>query len=116
MVAGPKKESTYGIAALERALGFVQTRRHALDVGCGCEGRFIKILLERGFHFTGLDISAKMIDLVAKRYPNAEYAVGDICLWQLPRRYDLITAWDSTFHLSFESRLRLGRSDYGFHT
>lgn len=100
---GQMKESTYGIAALERGLGFVQTRRHALDVGCGGEGRFLKILSEREFQCTGLDISAKMIDLAAKRYPNAEFAVGDICSWQLPRLYDLITAWDSTFHLPLES-------------
>jgi hypothetical protein len=36
------KGSTYGIAALARALRFVQTRRYALDVGCGCEGRIYK--------------------------------------------------------------------------
>jgi hypothetical protein len=38
------KESTYGVAALERALTFVEQGRHALDVGCGGEGRFLRIL------------------------------------------------------------------------
>jgi hypothetical protein len=32
--------STYGVAALERAIGFVGNGRWALDVGCGCEGRY----------------------------------------------------------------------------
>lgn len=98
------KESTYGVAALERALTFVEQGRHALDVGCGAEGRFLRILMERQFHCTGLDISGEMIALAAKRYPQAVLAVGDICTWQLPQRYDLITAWDSTFHLSLESQ------------
>lgn len=97
------KESTYGIAALECALRFVENRRYALDVGCGCEGRFIRILQGRGFHCTGLDISEAMVDLAITRCPNADFSAGDICTWPLPRKYDLITAWDSTFHLPLES-------------
>lgn len=97
------KDSTYGVAALERALMFVTSGRHALDVGCGCEGRFIRILQEGGFHCTGLDISEAMIALAAQRYPDADLVVSDICAWPLPRQYDVITAWDSTFHLPLES-------------
>jgi SAM-dependent methyltransferase len=93
--------STYGVAALERALTFV-TPRHALDVGCGCEGRFIRILLERSVYCTGLDISAGMVALARKQYPEVEFVIGDICTWRLPQQYDLITAWDSTFHLPLD--------------
>ncbi len=97
------KESTYGVAALERALKFVEKRCHALDVGCGCEGRFIRILQKCGFQCAGLDISEAMVALATTRYPDADFSAGDICSWQLPRKYDLITAWDSTFHLPLES-------------
>ncbi|MCC6966160.1 MAG: class I SAM-dependent methyltransferase [Nitrospira sp.] len=98
------KESTYGLAALERALMFVeQGARQALDIGCGCEGRFLKMLMERGFHCAGLDISREMIATAMKRYPTVDFAVGDMCTWPLPRQYDLITAWDSAFHLPLES-------------
>jgi len=96
--------SSYGLAALERALRFIGTGRVALDVGCGCEGRFLGLLLARGFDCTGLDISEKMLVLAAQRHPAASFASGDICTWRLPRRYDLITAWDSTFHLPLESQ------------
>jgi trans-aconitate methyltransferase len=82
------KESTYGVAALERALTFVENRDHALEVGCGGEGRFIRILQERGFHCTGLDISEAMVALAATRFPDADFSVGDICTWQIPRKYD----------------------------
>jgi len=98
------KDSTYGVTALERALTFVGDCRDALDVGCGCEGRFIRILLERGFRCTGLDISSEMIALAAQRYPGANFTTGDICTWQLPRTFDVITVWDSTFHLPLQSQ------------
>jgi ubiquinone/menaquinone biosynthesis C-methylase UbiE len=80
------KESTYGVAALERTLTFVGAGRHALDVGCGCEGRFFRILLERGFNCTGLDISKEMIALATQRYPTVSFVKGDICKWSLTRQ------------------------------
>src|SRR5215204_3992333 len=73
------KGSTYGILALERALTCMENGRQALDVGCGCEGRFIRTLLERGFQCTGLDISREMVALATKRYPKADFVLGDIC-------------------------------------
>ena len=83
--------STYGVAALERAIGFVREGRLALDIGCGCEGRYLRILLERGFHCTGLDVSREMIALAAKRFSAVQFETADIATWPLPHRYDLIT-------------------------
>ena len=40
-----------------------------------------------------------MIALAKQRNPEAVFYAADICTWQLPQTYDLITAWDSTFHL-----------------
>lgn len=97
------KGTRYGVDALERALTFVSNGRKALDVGCGCEGRFLRILLERGFDCTGLDISQEMIALAKPRYPAVLFLTGDICTWSLPEQYDLITAWDSLFHLPLDA-------------
>lgn len=97
------KGTKYGLGALRHALKFVGNGRKALDVGCGCEGRFIKTLRKRGFECSGLDISQEMISLARKRDPRATFFVGDICTWRLPQRYDLITAWDSLFHLPLNS-------------
>ena len=33
-----------GVPQHERALGFAKKRGYALDVGCGCNGRFIDLL------------------------------------------------------------------------
>ena len=91
--------STYGIAALEWAIQFVEHKSTALDIGCGSSGRFIEELIKHGFTPTGLDISAEMIALARQRHPQVNFYTEDICTWQLPRKYDLISAWDSTFHL-----------------
>jgi SAM-dependent methyltransferase len=92
-------DSTYGLAALERAIKFVENRSTALDIGCGSSGRFIEVLLKNGFIPTGVDISPEMISLARQQHPAVTFYAADICTWQFPQKYDLISAWDSTFHL-----------------
>lgn len=93
------RDSTYGISALERAIQFVEHRSLALDVGCGSSSRFIDELWKHGFTPEGVDISAQMIALARQKHPDLTFYAEDICTWQLPQKYDLISAWDSTFHL-----------------
>jgi SAM-dependent methyltransferase len=91
--------STYGVAALERAIKFVENKIRALDIGCGSDGRFIEVFIQNGFIPAGVDISPGMISLASQRHPDVTFYTQDICTWQLPQKYDLLTAWDSTFHL-----------------
>jgi SAM-dependent methyltransferase len=56
-------------------------------------------MIKNRFIPTGIDISAEMIALARQRQPEATFYTEDICTWQFPQRYDLISAWDSTFHL-----------------
>ena len=93
------RHSTYGIAALKRAIKFVENKSSALDIGCGSSGRFIEVLIKHGFTPTGIDVSTEMIALARQRHPKAAFYTEDICTWQLPQKYDLISALDSTFHL-----------------
>lgn len=92
-------DSAYGLAVLERAIQFVENKSAALDIGCGSSGRFFDVMLKHGFSPSGVDISAEMIALAQERHPNVTFYVENICTWWLPQTYDLITAWDSTFHL-----------------
>ena len=92
----------YGLAQLERALKFARSIGDALDVGCGSQGRFIKHLIQHGYRVEGLDVSPRMIEIVAKRYPECTFYVADISKWTFPKRYDFISAWDSTFHLPLD--------------
>ncbi|NUN67302.1 class I SAM-dependent methyltransferase (plasmid) [Pseudanabaena biceps] len=96
------QNSLYGIAQLERAIKFIPRKQLALDIGCGSSGRFIKILNEQGFQVEGLDISQEMIDLAQQLHPNNTFYRADICCWSPPKFYNLIVAWDSTFHLPLD--------------
>jgi len=96
--------STYGIPALERAIKFTENKSTALDVGCGSSGRFIDVLIKYGFTPTGVDISAEMIALAKQQHSAVTFYAADICTWQFPQKYDLISAWDSTFHLPLEEQ------------
>lgn len=92
-----------GVAAHRKALQFVTTHRGvALDVGCGCTGRFAELLIGEGFQVEGVDVSEKMISISRKKYPDITFHCADICQWQLPTRYDFITAWDSIWHVPLE--------------
>lgn len=91
-----------GIAQHERAIAFLGQKRHALDVGCGSSGRLIELMIRHGFTAEGVDLSARMIELARQRHPEVTFHQADICEWRLPRRYDLISAWDSIWHLPLE--------------
>lgn len=96
------RDSGYGVKQFERAVGFAGKGGVALDVGCGSSGRFVEILLKAGFAVEGLDVSEEMVRLAREGNPEGVYCVGDIAVWELPRGYDFICAWDSTFHLPIE--------------
>ncbi|MEM0915321.1 MAG: class I SAM-dependent methyltransferase [Planctomycetota bacterium] len=89
-----------GIPQHERALRFLDTKEHALDVGCGCNGRLIDLMESAGLAVEGVDISERMIDLARRRNPSATFHHADIGQWPLPRRYDLISGWDSIWHVA----------------
>ena len=89
-----------GIRQHEQALRFC--RKHgglALDVGCGCNGRFARLLASHGYEVEGLDVSARMITLARQRSPTVTFHQADVCEWTPGKRYDFITAWDSIWHV-----------------
>ncbi len=90
---------SYGIAQFERAIQFVKNRGTALDIGCGSEGRIMDLLLHHGFHPEGLDVSAEMIVLARTRHSSVPFHHAEISQWNFSKKYDFISAWDSTWHL-----------------
>lgn len=89
----------YGMEQHRRALMFSRQKRQALDVGCGCTGRFTELLLSEGFTVTGLDVSAKMIALARAQHPDVAFHHTDILSFSSDTRFDFITAWDSIWHV-----------------
>lgn len=96
-----------GIAQHERALAFVKQRGRALDIGCGCTGRLIDLLINAGFETEGLDISEKMVELARGRHPEVRFHHQDICEWQPQHSYDFITAWDSIWHIPLDQQKKV---------
>ncbi|MGO2356395.1 MAG: class I SAM-dependent methyltransferase [Marinomonas foliarum] len=88
-----------GISQHKKAISFVKSRGNALDVGCGCTGRFIDLLQGEGFTPSGLDISDEMLNIARKKHPDIRFVQGDICECELSEKYDFITAWDSIWHI-----------------
>lgn len=88
-----------GIKPLRRAIQFVESKGKALDVGCGCTGRFIDVFRGEGFQPEGVDISERMLTLARQRHPDVTFYHEDICRWQHPGEYLLISAWDSIWHV-----------------
>lgn len=93
------QDTAYGVAALERALGFAGAKGRALDVGCGAGGRLIRRLEAQGFQVTGMDASVNMIELARGHHPKALFAKANIIDWQNDDTFDFILAWDVLFHL-----------------
>ena len=93
-----------GIEQHHRAISFVKNKERALDVGCGCTGRFVDLLLESDFKPEGVDISDKMISIAKKRNPKVNFYTEDICEWVPPTKYDFITAWDSIWHIPLDQQ------------
>jgi SAM-dependent methyltransferase len=94
-----------GIEQHERAISFANGRGKALDVGCGCTGRFIDLLLNEGFEPEGVDVSDEMIRLAQKRHSKIQFYKQDICDWIAPHKYDFITAWDSIWHIPLNQQV-----------
>ena len=89
---------TNGIAQHKRAIRFASRKENAIDIGCGSSGRIIDLMISEGFDAEGLDISAEMIRLAQQRHPEVVFYLADICSWDFPKKYDLISAWDSIWH------------------
>lgn len=96
-----------GVAQHKRALAFARKGGRALDIGCGCSGRFIELLQNKGYAVEGVDISTQMITLARRRHPDVLFHHNDICTWQAPHSYDFITAWDSIWHVPLAQQEQL---------
>ncbi len=65
----------------------------ALDVGCG-EGRFCRMLAERGIRTVGIDPTEALIDEARRRAPQGDYRIGRAEALDFPdARFDLVISY-----------------------
>jgi 2-polyprenyl-3-methyl-5-hydroxy-6-metoxy-1,4-benzoquinol methylase len=85
---------------LDRFLALVPAGGAVLDIGCGMGEPIARYLMEKGCAVTGVDSSARLIDLCTSRYPQQTWHVADMRMLALGTRFDGLLAWDSFFHLT----------------
>jgi SAM-dependent methyltransferase len=67
-----------------------------LEVGCG-SGHLAKILFEKGYQITGVDLYKEMLQIARKRLPEVEFIQQDIRELKLARKFDAIIAMGRMF-------------------
>ncbi len=81
------------VASLVRAHG--TDRAALLDIGCGT-GRHAELLADGGFRVEGLDRAEGMIATARSRRPDIDFHVGDICDFDLGKKFGIVS---SLFHV-----------------
>jgi SAM-dependent methyltransferase len=72
---------------------------HILDVCCGT-GYLARLLTDRRFRVTGLDVSPEMIEHARRHAPSASFHVADAAAFQFPPEHDAaISTFDSLNHI-----------------
>jgi len=82
----------------------------ALDLGCGTGRHVTSALAAAGFRVTGLDVSARSLDVARRELPAVRFLEGDMATASFPARsFDLVTAFYSIIHLPREEHGELLR-------
>ncbi len=75
--------------AVKNISNYLTTGKEILDVGCGV-GLGTKLLIDKGFSLTAIDISPKMIEYTKKRNPNSSNITDDFLEYQFEKKFDAI--------------------------
>ena len=82
----------------------------ALDLGCGTGRHVTAALAAAGYQVTGLDLSARSIEVARRELPSARFVVGDMATADFPAgSFDLVTAFYSIIHLPREEHAEVLR-------
>ena len=74
---------------LEFYLSYAKKGDRILEPLCG-SGRFLVPFMKRGFHISGMDLSAEMLSKLKQKAPDAEVIQADILEYSSQEQYDYI--------------------------
>ncbi|MDF1757528.1 MAG: class I SAM-dependent methyltransferase [Legionellaceae bacterium] len=92
---------------LDKALFFSNSNSKILDLGCGMGEPIAKYFLDHGYELTGVDSNENLLSLAASRLPKGEFLVADMRSLSLDKKFDLIIAWNSFFHLTQDEQRKM---------
>ena len=92
---------------LQRACADVAPGAQVLDLGCGSGEPIARFFLAAGYQVTGVDVAPSMLALCRRRFPTATWLEHDMRALALGKRFAVIVAWDSFFHLPRQDQRRM---------
>ena len=98
-LASKDPEDPATLAALEELAGNLAPGAPVLDLGCGAGVPVTRWLAER-FAVTGVDVSARQLDLARRHVPQAVFVKADMTdLTFEPESFDAVVAFHSIIHV-----------------
>jgi ubiquinone/menaquinone biosynthesis C-methylase UbiE len=88
------------LTALEDLASFLPAAATVLDLGCGAGVPVTRWLADNGFTVTGVDVSARQLDLARKNVPEGTFLKADMTeLAIAPESFDAVVAFHSIIHV-----------------
>ena len=93
-------EDPLALAALEDLVSVVPQGAAVLDLGCGAGVPVTRWLAGRGFAVTGVDVSARQLELAQRNVPEVTFIKADMTeLAFAPETFDAVVAFHSIIHV-----------------
>jgi 2-polyprenyl-3-methyl-5-hydroxy-6-metoxy-1,4-benzoquinol methylase len=93
-------EDPLALDALQDLASLVPRGAAVLDLGCGAGIPVTRWLVDRGFTVTGVDVSARQLDLARTHAPGATFIKADMVEAAFePEMFDAVVAFHSIIHV-----------------
>lgn len=99
-LATKNPEDPLALEALRDLASFLPPEAAVLDLGCGAGIPVTRWLAERGFTVTGVDVSARQLELAIANVPRGTFLKADMTeLTFAPETFDAVVAFHSIIHV-----------------
>jgi 2-polyprenyl-3-methyl-5-hydroxy-6-metoxy-1,4-benzoquinol methylase len=93
-------EDPLALAALEDLASLLPSGAAVLDLGCGAGVPVTRWLADRGFAVTGVDVSARQLELARTNVPEGAFLKADMSeVGFAPETFDTVVAFHSIIHV-----------------
>jgi 2-polyprenyl-3-methyl-5-hydroxy-6-metoxy-1,4-benzoquinol methylase len=93
-------EDPLALGALEDLASLLPSEAAVLDLGCGAGVPVTRWLADRGFAVTGVDVSAKQLELARTNVPDGTFLKADMTeVVFAPEYFDAVVAFHSIIHV-----------------